>query len=409
MDVLSIISPLAWRNLWRHRSRTLLTMLAVAIAVAAMVILGALLAAWSGNTVERTTAALTGHGQIHAVGFTDDPTVEKSMSPPAGKLAAALTRATVEAWTQRVFAPALIRSERESAPVSLYGIDPDREAAVSFLKPADIEGAALSSSHSNGIVIGRLLAERLQVSLGHRVVVSAQDVNGEIAEIGIEVVGLYRGQPDLQKYAVFASLGNMQRFLGLGDNVSEIAYLASDMGEIGPLTDSLAKAAPDLDVKRWDELRPFASAVVELTNNTNTIWVYVSFALVSFGLINTIIMVIYERMREFGLMLALGMKPRLLIAQVLLESTYLVLFGTAVGAVLGAGTILALADGLDLGSLAAGANMFGASERLYPTLDVIRILLVCSVVVGLSIVAVLVPVLRATRRVPINVLTRAQT
>ena len=409
MDVLSLITPLAWRNLWRHRNRTLLTILAVAIAVAAMVVLGAFLAAWSANTFERTTAALTGHGQIHAVGVTDDPTVEKSMRPPAGTLAAALAQDTVKAWTPRVFAPALIRSERESAPISLYGIDPDREAEVSFVKPGDVEGVTLGGSRGRGIVIGRLLAERLQVSLGHRVVISAQDVDGDVEEVGMEVIGFYRGQPDLQKYVVFVSLGQAQNFLGLGDNISEIAFLARDRSEIGSLTDSLTKAAPDLDVKRWDELQPFASAVVKLTNNTNTIWVFVSFALVSFGLVNTIVMVIYERMREFGLMLALGMKPILVIAQVLLESGYLVLFGTASGAALGAGTILAFAGGLDLGSLGAGASMFGASERLYPALDVSQILLVCAVVVSLSVVAVLFPVLRATRRIPINVLTRAQT
>ena len=270
-------------------------------------------------------------------------------------------------------------------------------------------GAALDGSRDRGILIGRLLAERLQVSLGHRVVIAAQNVDGDVAEIGIEVIGVYQGQPDLQKYAVFTSLGQMQRFLGLGDRVSEIAFLARDRSEIDALKNSLALAAPDLDVKRWDELQPFASAVVKLTNNTNSIWVFVSFALVSFGLVNTIILVIYERMREFGLMLALGMKPALLIAQVLLESTYLVLLGTASGAALGAGTILALTDGLDLGNLGAGASMFGASERLYPTLDVSQVLLVCTVVIGLSIVAILFPVLRATQRVPINVLTRAQT
>ena len=175
------------------------------------------------------------------------------------------------------------------------------------------------------------------------------------------------------------------------------------------MTRSLALAAPDLDVKRWDELQPFAAAIIEMTDNTNAIWVFVSFALVSFGLINTIMMVLYERMREFGLMQALGMKPGLLIAQVLLESTYLVLCGAAVGAALGTGMLLALRDGLDLGSLGTGANMFGASERLYPTVDVSQILLACAIVVLLSIVASLYPVLRATRRVPITVLTRAQT
>ncbi|MEM9552841.1 MAG: ABC transporter permease [Acidobacteriota bacterium] len=409
MNLFSLIAPLAWRNLWRHRGRTLLTMLAVAIAVAAMIIMGSFLSAWSASAFDRTTAALTGHGQIHAVGFTDDPTVERSMAPPSGPLAAALARDNVEAWTPRVFAPALIRSERESAPISLYGIDPAREAAVSFLHPGDVEGTGLGDSRAPGIVIGRFLAERLQVSLGRRLVIAAQDVDGEIEEIGVEVVGLYRGQPDLQKFAVFASLGQVQEFLGLGENISEIAFLARQRSEINTLTHSLALAAPDLDVKRWDQLQPFAAAVIEMTDNTNAIWVVVSFALVSFGLINTILMVLYERMREFGLLQALGMKPGLLVAQVVLESTYLVVCGAVFGAALGTGTLLTLRGGLDLGSLGRGAQMFGASERLYPTVDVSQILLACAVVVLLSIVTSLYPVLRATRRVPITVLTRAQT
>ena len=93
---------------------------------------------------------------------------------------------------------------------------------MSFLNPREIEGSPLSGSASRGLVIGRLLAERLQVSPGRRVVISAQDVHGNIAEIGIEVVGLYQGQPDLQKYVAFAPLAQTQRFLGLGDSISEI-------------------------------------------------------------------------------------------------------------------------------------------------------------------------------------------
>jgi len=409
MGGFALISPLAWRNLWRHRGRTLLTMLAAAIAVAAMVVLGSFLAAWSDSAFDRTTAALTGHGQIHAVGFTDDPTVERFMSRPDGPLADALAEDAVRAWAPRAFAPALIRSERESAPINLYGIDPVREAAVSFLDSDDVEGAGLRDGQDRGIVIGRLLAERLQVSLGRRVVIAAQNVAGDVEEIGVEVVGVYRGQPDLQKHVVFGSLGRMQSFLGLGDDLSEIAFLAKERSEIGAVTESLAAAAPELDVQRWDELEPFGAAVMEMTNGTNAIWVFVSFALVAFGLINTIMMVVYERMREFGLMQALGMKPRLLIAQVLLESFYLVSFGTVLGAAMGVGTIAALSDGLDLGRLAAGAGLFGASERLYPVVDAGRVASACAVVVTLSVAASLYPVVRATRNVPMTVLTRART
>ncbi|MEM1190057.1 MAG: ABC transporter permease [Pseudomonadota bacterium] len=408
INPITFIAPMAWRNLWRHRNRTLLTMLAVAIAVASMVLLGAFLSAWSASAFDRTTAALTGHGQIHAVGFTDDPTVERSMPFPGGELGAALGLPNIRAWTPRTYAPALIRSERESAPVGLYGIDPSREAKVSFLNPATIHGSALTDDQARGVVIGRLLADRLQVSLGRRVVIAAQNVLGEVEEIGLEVIGIYQGQPDLQKHAVFASIGQTQRFLGLGQNISEIAFIADDKERIASVAASLETIAPHLDVQRWDELQPFAAAVIQMSNGTNAIWVFVSFALVAFGLVNTLLMVVYERLREFGLMLALGMKPGFLVAQVLLESTYLVLFGTLGGAAIGATAIRAMDDGLDLGRFGSGASMFGATERLYPAIDTEQMLFACVLVLVLSILTSLYPVIQSTRRVPITVLTRSQ-
>lgn len=408
-DVLRLVLPLAWRNLWRRGSRTLIAMLAVAIAVASLVVLGSLFRAWGNSAFERTVEALTGHGQIHADGYLDDPTVDHVMAPPGGALAAALSDQVIAAWAPRVVAPALIRSERENAPVTVYGVDPGREASTSFLKPGVVDGAPLDNPGAADLVMGRLLADRLQVDIGHRVVIAAQDVNGDIAEIGVRVVGFFRGQPDLQKYAVFMPIAKAQAFLGLDGKISEVAFLAADRDSIDAATTLLAGAAPDLDVRRWDELQPFAKAVVDLAEGTNAIWLSVSFVLVAFGLINTLMMAVFERMREFGLMQALGMKPALLLTQVLLESTYLVTLGTLVGAAAGAGIVRIFAGGLDLGRLGVGAQAFGAGQVIYPELRIGELAVACAVVVGLSIVASLYPALRAARRVPVDVLSRAQT
>ena len=404
-----LMAPLAWRNLWRRSSRTLITMLAVSIAVASLVVLGSLFRAWGSSAFDRTVEALTGHGQIHAQGFLDDPTVEHAMLFPSGMLATALSGPTVAAWAPRVVAPGLIRSERESAPITLYGIDPGREPTVSFLKPTVVQGAYFNDATDAGLVMGRLLADRLQVELGRRVVISAQSVNGDIAEIGARVIGFYRGQPDLQKYAVFLPISKVQALLGLKDRISEIAFLAPRRDAIEAAKKTLSAAAPELDVRAWDTLQPFAKGMVDLAEGTNAIWVAVSFVLVAFGLINTLVLAVFERMREFGLLQALGMKPVLLLTQVLLESTYLVSLGTLIGAVVGASVVRSLAGGLHLGSLGIGAEMFGASQTLYPELDAGQLAFACGVVVGLSILASLYPAFQAARRVPIDILTRAQT
>lgn len=409
MGGLKIMAPIAWRNLWRRKSRTLLTITAIAMAVASLIILGAFMRAWGGSAFDRTVEALTAHGQIHAEGFLDDPTVEHAMPQPAGVLLDVLSGQSVAAWTPRIVAPGLIRSERESAPIMIYGIDPKRESAVSFLKPNAIDGAPLTSATSKGLIMGRSLADRLQVERGRRVVISAQDENGDIAEIGVRVTGFYKGQPDLQKYAVFVSLKEAQALLGLEGEVSEIAFLAPQRDGINVAIEDLKQAAPDLDIRRWDELQPFAKAMIDLAEGANLIWIFVSFVLVAFGLVNTLMMAVYERMREFGLLQALGMKPVLLLVQILVESVYLVVFGALAGAIAGAVTVNAFSGGLDFGHLGIGAEMFGVSQVLYPKVSAAEITVACSIVIGLSILASLYPALQASRRVPVDVLTRAQT
>ena len=411
ISLLTIAASLAWRNLWRRVGRTFLTTMAISLAVLSMILLIAFMDAWSRSSIERSITALIGHGQIHAPGYSEDPTVEKVMPRPSGALLAALEDERVTMWTERVVAPGLIRSERENAPIMIYGVHPERELDISFLDPRIIEGAYLEGEALGGLVIGRSLAERLQVTLGQRVVLTAQDRGGDIAEIGVRVVGLFDSQPDLQKIAGFITLDKAQAFLGLGDQITEISYLAADgEGEgLAATTDLMRRAAPDLEVQQWDDIQPFAKAMVEMIGYTNIIWVIVTFGLVAFGLINTLLMAVYERMREFGLMQAIGMRPVLLRMQILMESFYLVVLGTSAGAALGVAIVGSYASGLDLGPLGEGLEVFGASQVLYPKVDLRQVGLSCLAVILLSLIATLYPAFQASRRVPIDVLTRAQT
>ena len=153
-----------------------------------------------------------------------------------------------------------------------------------------------------------------------------------------------------------------RQLLGLEGEVSEIAFLAPQRDGINVAIEDLKQAAPDLDIRRWDELQPFAKAMIDLAEGANLIWIFVSFVLVAFGLVNTLMMAVYERMREFGLLQALGMKPVLLLVQILVESVYLVVFGALAGAIAGAVTVNAFSGGLDFGHLGIGAEMFGVSQ-----------------------------------------------
>ena len=399
-----LILPLAWRNLWRNRRRTALTASALSLAVASMVAMGAFMRAWSESSFETSIENLTGHGQIHAVGYVEDPVVEHHMPPPTIQTRDLLNGPDYTAWAARVRVPAMVRSERETFPVSLLGIEPQNEIGLSFIPTAVNSGKYLVDENDTGILIGERLAERLKTQLGRRVVILAQGADGDIQEMGFRVTGIFSADLAMEKGVVFIGRSRAQKLLRLGDQVSEISFKVSKLEKLQGLIELLRQADPAQDIRSWDELQPFTKAIIEMNKNSIGIWIVVAFVVVGFGLVNSLLMAVHERIREFGLFQALGMKPRWLLLQMLIESTFLILLGLLIGLLVGTLVVWRYHSGVSLG---AGAEYFGASKALYPRLDFSEMVFITVSVIVLGLFASLYPALRASRRMPVDVLNRA--
>lgn len=404
MDSLRLIFPLAWRNLWRNSRRSMLTMLAIFVAVFSMVVLGAFMRAWGNSSVIETINNLTGHGQIHQVNYLDDPNVDHRISHLPNSLKVALQSNNIRQYAKRVRVPAMLKTERESAPVELYGIEPQQEDGLSFIANSVVQGHYFNSNNQRGIIIGEKLAARLQTKLGRRLVVMSQGADGQIKERGLTIIGLFHGQANLEKSVVFISLTQAQTLLGIGSDFSELVYRLPDEENAEQVAQHLQAKAGNLQVKSWNELQPFAKAMLEMSNATIFIWIIVSFGVVSFGLINTLLMAVFERMREFGLLQALGMKPRWLLLQLLLESSIMVGLATIIGLVAGVLLILAFANGINLG---LGASYLGSAQLVYPKVDWQEIGMIGISVILLGLLASLYPAIKAAREVPVKVLAQA--
>jgi ABC-type lipoprotein release transport system permease subunit len=407
MARLALFTDLAWRNLWRNRRRTLITFAAISVGVWSMLVLAALMRAWGASTLDETIEMLTGDGQLHAPGYLDDPTVDSRFSPPGGALRRLLDSPPVDAWAARVRVPAIVQTARENAPVTLVGIDPDAERGLSFIATAVQEGEYLAGVDGPQILLGKKLAQRLRTGIGKRVVVLSQGRSGEIAERGFRVVGLFRATDERNEEAfVFVPRASAQSMLGVGDEISEISFLLSDMERLPAFLERLRATAPDLDAVSWSTLEPFAQAILDIADGTIALWTVIMFILVAFGLVNTLLMAVFERTREFGLVQALGLRPRLLLLEVLLESVFLIGFGVAAGVVAGVLTLLAFHDGLSLGPLAQGAAMIGLSRVLYPQIDIRETLYIAAFVWGTGIATSLYPAWRAAREVPVATINK---
>ncbi|MEJ2106337.1 MAG: FtsX-like permease family protein [Acidiferrobacteraceae bacterium] len=297
---------------------------------------------------------------------------------------------------------------RDNSPVVLVGIDPARERGLSFIANAVHEGTQLGNATEPTVLLGRKLARRLHTGVGRRVVLMSQGRTGNIAERGFRVVGIFTAENEqLETRLVFVPIEQAQGMLDIGTQISEIAFVLHDINKLPRFLQRLRTAAPALDVSSWSELEPFTAAILQISDGTVALWTVVMFILVAFGVVNTLLMAVYERTREFGILQALGLRPRLILIQVLMESLALVGIGVVVGLAGGALTVLSFHNGLDLGVLAKGAVMFGASRVLHPQLNVTESVYIGLFVWGMGILTSLYPAWRAAREVPVETINKS--
>lgn len=404
---LSLLYTLAWRNVWRNRRRTMLILLAIAFGIWSMVTLAAIMRGMIEQQVENTINNLTGHIQVHAVGYCDDPSIENSMPPPGPEMLKILRGNNIKAWSTRVRVPAVVASERESVGVTLVGIDPEGEDGLSFIANAVTEGQYLQSTADQGLLLGSKMAERLETSIGKRVVLMSQDIDNDIADRGFRVKGIFDATMEATETGyLFIGRKCAQDMLKIGENVSELALVVHDRQDIDAVLQRLTNAAQGLDVQPWTKLEPFLVLAVKMYNASMLIWFVVVFLAMSFGLVNTLLMAVFERTREIGLFQALGMRPKFILAQVLLEALTLLITGLAIGNVLAWATIASLGNGLDLSAFAKGLEWAGMSSVIYPLTTQSDIITANLLVIVLGIIASLYPAWRAARYVPVEAITR---
>jgi len=409
---LRILFTLAWRNLWRNYRRTVIMLMAIVLGVWAMIFMTAMMRGMVDDMVDSGIRHLPGHVQALHERFRDDPNIVNTISLPENAFFSGLDDNIVTAWTARLKVPAVISSEREVRGIQLVAVMPEREASMAFDTDQVKQGRWLESSDDQGIVIGAKLASRLETDLGKRVVVMSQDIDNAIAERGIRIVGVYQSNDVAlpEDVFVYAGLETIQALLKAPGRVSQIAFEGEDYRNTQPLLTALKASRlseqKHLVILAWDKLDNYLATTLSVMDGFVIVWILVIFLALSFGLINTLVMAVFERVREIGLMQALGMQPRLIMLQIICEALLLLLLGLMIGNVLAYLCILPIQDGIDISSVAKGMEMMGVNSVLYPSLYSKDIVTANLVVIVLGILASLLPAWRAARYDPIVALNK---
>jgi putative ABC transport system permease protein len=406
---IGLAGALAWRNLWRNRLRTSLTAGGIAFAVLLIVAAYSLQGGAMGAMADNATRLLSGHVQIQNSAYADDPSL-RNLVPDATAVARALANVPgVTAVAQRAVGFVLVSVGERSFGAQIMGVDPQAEPRVSTLPNGIVEGRYIEGPTE--AVVGAAMAHNLSIKVGDPIVVLGTKLDGGVAALSLDVVGIIEsGAVELDRTLVQMQLSAFQDEFGLGDQVHMVVARVADFENVTTMLPAIEAAIAPLGTRSvalpWQQLMPEVSQTIELKHAGSLVMLGLVAVLVTFSIFNSFMMTVFERTREFGMLLAIGMRPAGIIGVLQIEAAWLALLGAAIGLVLaGALTTLTHHVGIPIGEVAASlARRIHMPDRIYPAVNVGSMLLAPLLMLGATQLAALVPALRIRTLVPIEAL-----
>jgi ABC-type lipoprotein release transport system permease subunit len=403
---------IAWRNLWRNPRRTLIILTAIVIGIGSMVVLSALSRGMIDGMVDNAINNLVGHIRIQDPEYRVDPSIIRRISEPQQLLSDITPLLPPGARiARRIKVDGMLSTSREHVGVIIVGIVPEDESGISFIGRPVYQGRMIDSTESAGLIIGEALLERIGAKVGRKVVLVSQNSEWENVSRSFRIRGTYRTElAQTEKVYVFVGLPVLQEMLGTGEGVTEITVnleqgKRGDGDELADLVSALNEVTKDNDytVEDWHQMLPSISAYLEMFNGYMLIWFVVVFIAMGFGIVNTMLMAVYERMREFGLQRAIGMRSGRIVRMVMAEILLLLLFGSLVANGVALFLInIVLRSGIDLSFFTEGTEMWGMSRVIVPVLSAWDVYAANGVVLVLGLLVGLYPAVRAGRFTPVE-------
>jgi ABC-type lipoprotein release transport system permease subunit len=333
-----ILFKMAFRNIFRHKRRSALTGLMMAGGCFLFAIFIGMIDGTYGNLIDMFTLDHTGHIQIHKKGYLDKPTIYKTLNNPDATGNKLVPLIHVQSWAPRVYTPALAFAGKKTTGVQVTGVDPEREAATTRLKHKVERGRFISTTPLNEIVISDGLARVLKADLGSEIALIAQGADGSVANGLFSVVGITgMGAGAAGASTCYLHIRSAQEFLSLGVRAHEIAVVLSDhtkvLNTVSLIKDVLKDTMLEIDPWQVVESQFYRAMQADIKGNRYTIIVFT--IIIAFGVLNTILMIILERTREFGVLKALGTRPFQIFAIIVMESVFLSMISIVIGTALG--------------------------------------------------------------------------
>jgi putative ABC transport system permease protein len=404
---------MAWRNIWRNKRRTLLTISAIAFAGIILVFMLSFQFGSYDAMINASVKIYTGHLQIQEKSYRDKQGMRKVVESPEAVIRIIKKTPGIEAYTTRANAFALVSSKERTYGIMVTGIDPVLESGVTTIKKLIKKGKYLTEEDADHALVGKLLAENLKVTIGDELTVLGQGRDGSVAAAVFRVKGIFKsGMDEFDRNAIQIPLKYFQDVFSMNGAVHEVVVTGKSLSDLSNIKRSISMELDSsgdhnkLVALDWKDLMPGLAQGISMDLVSGLITYFILIMVVAFSILNTFLMAILERTREFGVLMAIGTTPGRLTRLVLLESGAMTLVGIATGIIAGSAITLYFQKyGIDIAGASEILNNYGISGRLYPRLSILSASLGPAMVLVITFLAALYPALKIKQLKPVEAMT----
>ncbi|MGK7397898.1 MAG: ABC transporter permease [Candidatus Cyclobacteriaceae bacterium M3_2C_046] len=403
-----MLSIISWRNVWRSKGRSLVVIGAIVLGIWALTFGLGFMRTFITNYVDNAISEQFAHIQIHQPDFQSNKDIQLYIENSDQLIREIHQMDSVHSLSPRVVVNGMISSAKTANGATVYGVSPEQEAATFGLDQSIVEGSFFEEVKRNPVLIGHDLAEKLQVEVKSKIVLTFTDMNNNITAGAFRIAGIFdANSPVLNQSAVYVRRDDLVRLIDQPGVIHEIAIKLDDQEYVAAFHQQLKAKYPDLSVLSWRELAP----ELELIINQSMVSLYILLAIImlalAFGIVNTMLMAVLERMKEIGMLMAIGMKKTRVFFMIILETIMISLVGGPIGLLLGFVTIKIFHQtGLDLSDYSQGLEKLGYDSVLYPGLELKYYLIIALGVIVTAILAAIYPAIKAIKLKPVEALAK---
>ncbi len=400
---------MAWRNVWRNWRRTMIAVFAIVLGLTFMLLMDSIIVGSITASFGNFIKLQGGNVQVHAPGYR-----ERAQRMPLYPLEdanavvqAARAQPNVVAASRRINTSGMVSSRQGTFPVAIVGIEPELEAPVALIAGKITQGRYLTSSDEDMILVGQALADRLQVTVGDRIELVGRATHEQTRRRTMTIVGIYGiGLEEVEKGMAYVSLLEAQALFDLRDQATEVVVMLPGVGQEAPTVAALQAALPGYEVDSWEVLNPEMQQTKQSHEETLGLLGLVVLLIAGICVLNLMLMAVFERTREIGLLAAMGLKRREIMALFLLEGTCIGLVGAFVGCVVGGAIVAYLSQvGFEF-SVGSGVSEVLAllGNRIYPQVGIEVVIERGLTIALIAALASLYPAWQASKREPAEAL-----